>query len=171
MMKILFALFIFLFLVGCSENHVEVDTMNVTSAAFQNGGRIPDKYTCAGDNVNPPLNVEGIPENAKSLVLIVEDPDAPRGNWVHWIVWNIFPVSRIPENKVPKDSVQGVNDYGKNNYGGPCPPSGTHRYFFRVYALDTELKLNSSAKKADLVAATKGRILAKGELMGTYSRG
>ena len=142
--------------------------LKITSTAFSEGGRIPMKYTCDGDNVNPPLTIEGIPANTKSLVLLVDDPDAPGGTWDHWVVWNIPPLTEILENSVP--GVQGMNDSKRQRYSGPCPPPGTHRYFFKVYALDTMLNLNSSSTKQVVEGAMKGHILAKGELMGRYSR-
>jgi Raf kinase inhibitor-like YbhB/YbcL family protein len=140
----------------------------VKSPAFANNGFIPTKHTCDGEDVNPPLNIEGIPDGTQSLILIVDDPDAPMGTWDHWIVWNIPPSGKIEENSVP--GVEGLNDFRKHSYGGPCPPSGTHRYFFKVYALDTKLNLNANSRKKDLEKAMQGHILAKGELIGRYSR-
>jgi Raf kinase inhibitor-like YbhB/YbcL family protein len=145
-----------------------MEQLIITSPAFENNKLIPKKYTCDGEDVNPPLNIKGIPEGTISLVLIVDDPDAPMGTWDHWIVWNIPPVSKIDENSVP--GVEGLNDFRKHSYGGPCPPSGTHRYFFKVYALDTKLDLSSNSRKKDVEKAMKGHILAKGELVGLYSR-
>jgi len=132
------------------------------------GEHIPSKYTCDGYNVNPPLNIRGIPEGTKSLVLIVDDPDAPIGTWVHWVVWNIPPKEEIGEDSVP--GTEGLNDFRKHSYGGPCPPSGTHRYFFKVYALDTKLDLKRNSRKRDVERAMKGHILAQGQLVGLYSR-
>jgi hypothetical protein len=140
----------------------------ITSPAFENNKFIPTKYTCDGEDVNPPLDIKGIPEETKSLVLIIDDPDAPMGTWDHWIVWNIPSTNKIEENTVP--GVEGLNDFRKHSYGGPCPPSGTHRYFFKVYALDTKLALGSNSRKKDVEMAMKGHILAKGELVGLYSR-
>ena len=141
----------------------------VKSPAFENNQLIPAKYTCDGDDVNPPLMVEGIPEGTKTLALIVDDPDCPTGTWDHWIVWNIpATTSRIEENAVPGN--EGMNDFRKRSYGGPCPPYGTHRYFFKVYALDTQLDLKSGSTKKDLEKAMEGHILAKGELVGLYRR-
>ena len=140
----------------------------VSSPSFGNNKLIPAKYTCDGENVNPPLTIEGLPEVTKSLALIVDDPDAPMGTWDHWVVWNILPSSKIGENTVP--GTEGVNTYRRHSYGGPCPPSGTHRYFFKVYALDTMLDLSSNATKNDVEKAIKGHVLAKGELVGLYSR-
>jgi len=140
----------------------------VTSPAFGDKSRIPSKYTCDGDDVNPPIMIEGIPEAAESLVLIVDDPDAPRGTWDHWIVWNIPPKGRLEEDSVP--GTEGMNDSGRQSYSGPCPPSGTHRYFFKVYALDTKLNLPTNSRKRDVERAMKGHILAEGQLVGLYSR-
>ena len=128
---------------------------------------IPRKYTCDGENVNPPLYVREVPKETKSLVLIVDDPDAPSGTWEHWNVWNIPPTKRIEENSIP--GVEGINDFGKHAYGGPCPPSGTHRYFFKVYALDNMLSLQVHSRKKDIEEAMKDHVLAKGELVGVYT--
>lgn len=140
----------------------------IKSDVFESNKLIPFKYTCDGEDVNPPLTIEGIPEGTKSLVLIVDDPDAPMGTWDHWIVWNIPPTGKIEENTVP--GVEGMNDFRKHSYGGPCPPSGTHRYFFKVYALDTKLTLNPNSRKKDVEKAMKDHVLAKGELVGLYRR-
>jgi Raf kinase inhibitor-like YbhB/YbcL family protein len=142
--------------------------LKITSPLFTNNGTIPAKCTCDGDDVNPPLSVEGIPEGTQSLVLIVDDPDAPSGTWDHWVVWNISPVREIKENSVP--GVEGFNDFGGKSYGGPCPPRGIHRYFFKVYALDTKLNLSSNSRKKDVEKGMQGHVLAKGELIGRYSR-
>jgi Raf kinase inhibitor-like YbhB/YbcL family protein len=145
-------------------------TISITSPAFQAGGDIPAKFTCNGTNVSPELQISGVPNEAKSLVLIVDDPDAPRGLFTHWIVWNIDPkTTQMAENSAPAGAVQGTSDFGKRNYGGPCPPSGTHRYFFKMFALDTKLDLKPSARRAELDAAIHGRVLAQGELMARYS--
>jgi len=145
--------------------------LQIVSPAFRHNELIPKKYTCDGKDVNPPLLIENIPSAAKSLTLIVDDPDAPVGTWVHWVVWNISPGTReIKEDSVPKGAEQGVNDFRKNDYGGPCPPSGTHRYFFKLYALDAMLNLSSKTKKSDLEGAMKGHILEKAELVGLYRR-
>lgn len=129
---------------------------------------IPRKYTCDGADVNPPLNIRGIPGKAESLVLIVDDPDAPMGTWDHWIVWNIPPEERIEENNVP--GVEGLNDFRRHSYGGPCPPSGTHRYFFRVYALDAILDLKPNSRKGDVERSMRGHMLAQGEIIALYRR-
>lgn len=145
--------------------------MIITSPSFQDNGSIPSKYTCDGENVNPPLVIKDVPSGTKSLTLIVDDPDAPRGTWVHWIVWNIDPqTTQISERSVPAQASEGQTDFGKPGYGGPCPPSGTHRYFFKVYALDTTLDLSLQADKAELEKAMEGHVLDKAELIGLYSR-
>jgi Raf kinase inhibitor-like YbhB/YbcL family protein len=148
-----------------------METIKLTSPAFKQREHIPSKYTCDGTDVNPPLMVENIPPKAKSLALIVDDADAPRGRWVHWIVWNIDPGTReIKEKSVPAGATQGMNDFGNRDYGGPCPPSGTHRYFFKLYALDTALTLGPNTTKAALEIAMKEHILAEAELIGLYER-
>ena len=144
--------------------------MKVTSSAFHEGANIPSKFSCDGANSSPPLQIADVPSGAKSLVLIVDDPDAPSGLFTHWVVWNISPQSSsIGEGDTPK-GVQGTNDFGKSGYGGPCPPSGTHRYYFKVFALDRELDLSFGAKRGQLDAAIKGHVIAQGELMGRYAR-
>jgi len=150
--------------------------MKLTSTAFQEGGMIPAKYTCDGANVSPPLEWSGAPQNTKSFALICDDPDAPAKTWVHWVVFDL-PASRtsLPENVPPQETLpgggkQGMNDFKKIGYGGPCPPSGTHRYFFKLYALDAELNLDSKTTKDRLVQAMKDHILAQGELIGRYKR-
>ena len=144
--------------------------MKVTSSAFQEGANIPSKFTCDGADTSPPLQIADIPSEAKSLALIVDDPDAPSGLFTHWLVWNIPPqTGSVREGSAPKGA-QGANDFGKSGYGGPCPPSGTHRYYFKVFALDRELDLPSGAKRGQLDAAMKGHVVAQGELIGRYSR-
>lgn len=145
----------------------------ISSPAFEHGALMPGKYTCDGENINPPLEISGIPAGAKSLVLIMDDPDAPSGIWDHWLKWNI-PVASgttviVKEGEAPL-GVSGRGTGGQTNYQGPCPPSGTHRYFFKVYALDTELALPEGGSKAELEAAMAGHVLAQGELVGRYSR-
>lgn len=145
--------------------------MKIESPAFLNNTPIPAKYTCDGENINPRLIISGVPENAKSLVLIVDDPDAPGAVWVHWTVWNIKPeTTAIAENSAPKEAVEGITDFGKSGYGGPCPPSGTHRYFFKLYALDITIELEPTAKAKDLEKAMQGHILAQAQLVGLYKR-
>lgn len=147
---------------------IEGGDMKLTSPEFEHNGSIPRKFTCQGNNVNPALVFEDIPEKTKSLSLIVDDPDAPMGTWVHWVVFNIPVISRIEEAGIP--GKQGRNDFGRKNYGGPCPPSGTHRYFFKIYALDKELNLNEGASKEDLETAMQGHILAQAVLIGLYKK-
>ena len=167
MKPIWFALAIFL---GEIFDMNAASSISITSPALQAGGDIPTKFTCNGTNVSPELQISGVPNEAKSLVLIVDDPDAPRGLFTHWIVWNIDPkTTRIAENSAPTAAVQGTNDFGKRNYGGPCPPSGAHRYFFKIFALDTKLELKPGARRVELDAAVRGHVLAQGELMGRYS--
>ncbi len=154
-----------------SEGGMNMAQLRISSPAFQSNGSIPQKYTCDGANVSPPLAFEGVPAGAKSLALIVDDPDAPVGTWVHWVICNIDATATgIAENSVPKGAVQGLNDFKRNDYGGPCPPSGTHRYFFKLYALDALLKLSANARKADLERIMQGHIVAQGELIGLYRR-
>jgi Raf kinase inhibitor-like YbhB/YbcL family protein len=149
----------------------KMEKLTVTSAAFAEGAAITAKYTCDGEDVSPPLAIGAMPADTRSLALIMDDPDAPGGMWVHWVVWNIPAQTReIPENGLPAGTSQGRNDWNRNGYGGPCPPSGTHRYFFKLYALDTTLTLAPSATKADLERAMKGHVLAVGQIMGTYKR-
>jgi len=147
---------------------VLMNKLVITSPAFENNGFIPSKYTCDGEDVNPAISIDGLPEGTLSLVLIIDDPDAPMGTWDHWIVWNIPPTKIIEENSVP--GIEGLNDFRKHTYGGPCPPSGIHRYFFKVYALNTQLTLSSTSKKREVEKAMRGHILAQGELIGRYKR-
>jgi Raf kinase inhibitor-like YbhB/YbcL family protein len=146
----------------------EYKPLLITSSAFKAMKPIPSGYTCEGKDINPPIDIEGIPERAHSLVLIVDDPDAPGKTWVHWLVWNIPIAHHIKENSVP--GVQGSNDFGRQAWGGPCPPSGTHRYFFKVYALDSLLELPSRTTKRELEQAMGDHILAYGELVGLYQK-
>ncbi len=144
--------------------------MKITSPAFQHGEEIPSEYTCDSSDISPELNIEGVPENAKSLVLINDDPDAPGRTWDHWIVFNIpAHVTKIEKGKEP-EGVAGANGWGRTGYGGPCPPSGTHRYFFKLYALDTYLDLKEGSTKEVIEAAMAGHIIDSAELMGTYER-
>ncbi len=155
-------------------------TFRLTSSAFDHGGHIPDVYTCEGANQVPPLQWEGVPSQAQSLVLIVDDPDAPnprapKMTWVHWLVYNIPPsVTGIPEGAVrqdlPKGAEEGINDWKRASYDGPCPPIGRHRYFHKLYALDTVLKGLSKPDKKTLEGAMAGHILAQAELIGTYEK-
>ncbi len=140
----------------------------VKSQAFENNRHIPAKYTCDGDEVSPPLIVESVPPETKSLVLIVDDPDAPSGTFDHWVIWNISPTGKIEEHSAP--GTEGLNSAGQRGYMGPCPPSGTHRYFFKVYALDAKLNLSPDARKRDVEKAMENHVLANGELIGLYRR-
>lgn len=142
--------------------------MKLTSPEFENNKNIPKKFTCQGGDINPALVIENIPDDTKSLALIVDDPDAPMGMWVHWVVYNIDVISRIDENSIP--GTQGHNDFGRLNYGGPCPPSGTHRYFFKIYALDAKLDLKEGISKKELESAIKPHIIDKAELIGLYKK-
>jgi len=147
----------------------------VLSAAFAMGGPIPDRYACPP--FSPPLSWSEVPAGTRSIAVLCDDPDAPVGDWVHWVVFNLAPdVRSLPENvardaALPGGAVQGVNDYGRNGYDGPCPPPGRpHRYQFKVFALDARLALDAGARKADLVRAMRGHVLAQGTLVGTYAR-
>ena len=145
-------------------------TMKITSSAFHQGANIPSKFTCDGSDTSPPLQIADVPSGAKSLVLIVDDPDAPGGLFTHWLVWNISPqTGSIAEGSAPK-GVQGANDFGKSGYRGPCPPPGTHRYSFKIFALDRELDLRSGAKRSQVDAAMKDHVIAQGELVGRYAK-
>jgi len=144
--------------------------MNISSSAFTDGGPIPAKYTCDGANVSPPLAFAGVPAGAKSITLIVDDPDAPGGTFDHWIVWNIPPGTKsLAEGQSPP-GVSAPNGFGKSGYGGPCPPRGEHRYEFKLYALDTTLDLPQTASKADVENAMSGHTIARAEMMGRYER-
>jgi Raf kinase inhibitor-like YbhB/YbcL family protein len=142
--------------------------MKLTSPDFQNNGYIPKKFTCDGDNINPALAITDIPPGAKSLVLIVDDPDASRGTWVHWVVYDIGLLNRIEQNTIP--GKQGVSSAGDKNYHGPCPPYGIHRYFFKIYALDKELDLPEGQDKEQVERAMRKHIIDKAELVGLYTR-
>lgn len=150
--------------------------IKITSSAFEDGGLIPAKYTCDGADVSPPLQWDAVPEGTKSIALISDDPDAPMGTWVHWVLFNLPAQTReLPENvpldeTLPNGAKQGITDFGRVGYGGPCPPSGTHRYFFKIYALDTELQIDTGAGKRGLLKAMEGHILGQGQLMGKYKR-
>jgi len=151
-------------------------TLSITSSSFAPQGEIPRKYTCEGDDVSPPLSWSGVPAGTKSLVLIVDDPDAPdpkapRMTWVHWVLFNIPPATSGLAEAVatlPAGTQQGKNDWGRSGYGGPCPPIGRHRYFHKLYALDVVLEGLGTPSKADLEEAMTGHVLAKAELIGTY---
>ena len=142
--------------------------LNISSPAFEHGGNIPSKFTCEGEDINPELTIDAYPANTMSLVLIVDDPDAPGRTFDHWIVWNIEPQRKIKEDSAPGET--GVNSLGENAYTGPCPPSGVHRYFFKVYALDKKLDLLGGATINELQQAMKDHIISSGELMGLYKK-
>jgi Raf kinase inhibitor-like YbhB/YbcL family protein len=144
--------------------------MTLTSPAFPAGGEIPAKFTCNGQSASPELRIAGTPPGAKSLALIADDPDAPGGVFTHWLVWNIDPqTTRWGENSVPAGALQGTNDFSKRGYGPPCHPSGTHRYIFKVFALDRPLDLKAGAGRAEVEGAMRGHILAQGELIGRFT--
>ncbi len=165
------ALGVFIAVAADGKERSKMPELKISSPAFAHQGSIPARYTCDGGDASPPLVVENVPAGARSLALIVDDPDAPAGMWVHWVLWNIPASTReIHEDSVPAGGVQGKNDWGRNRYGGPCPPSGTHRYFFKLYALDTALNLDAVANKKSLERAMAGHVLARAELVGTYRR-
>ncbi len=150
--------------------------IKITSSAFEDGGLIPAKYTCDGADVSPPLQWDAVPEGTGSIALICDDPDAPMGTWVHWVLFNLPSDAKelaenIPtEETLPNGAKQGTNDFGRVGYGGPCPPGGTHRYFFKIYALDTEVGLQAGADKRRLLKTMEGHILEQGQLIGKYKR-
>jgi len=150
--------------------------IKVTSSAFQDGGLIPSKYTCDGADISPPLKWDGAPKDTKSFAVICDDPDAPMGTFVHWVLFNLpAEISELTENvptgkTLPNGAKHGTSDFGRTGYGGPCPPSGTHRYYFKVYALNSEIDLPAGVHKPDLIKAMEGHILAQGQLMGKYKR-
>jgi len=154
-----------------ADTQTPISNMKLSSSTFIHNGMIPAKYTCDDENISPPLSTTEVPSQAQSLVLIVDDPDAPGRTFVHWTLWNIDPkIIEIPENGVPEGAQEGLTDFGKRGYGGPCPPSGTHRYFFKLYALDTRLVLPNYSQKSDIEKAMENHILAQTELVGLYSR-
>ncbi len=170
-----------LILMDANLLHAEGDmTLTLKSNAFDNGDVIPSKYTCEGEDISPPLAWAGVPETARSLVLIVDDPDAPdprapKMTWVHWVLYNIPPdVSGLPEDimsaKLPPGTEEGLNDWNRTGFGGPCPPIGRHRYFHKLYALDMVLEGMNTPTKAKVEAAMKGHIIAQTELVGTYQK-
>ena len=150
--------------------------INITSPAFEDGGMIPAKYTCDGEDISPPLQWDVAANGIKSIALICDDPDAPMGTFVHWVLFNLPAETRQLSENIPADEVlpngakQGTTDFGRVGYGGPCPPSGTHRYFFKIYALDTQIDLPAGARKSQLLKAMEGHILGQGQLIGKYKR-
>ena len=145
-----------------------ITELTITSPSFEHNGFIPAKYTCDGPDINPAIRIEDFPRETKSLALIIDDPDAPGKTWIHWVVWNISPTDMIRENTIP--GVEGINDFQRIHYGGPCPPSGIHRYFHKIYALDSVLELEQGASKEQLLKAMEDHIIGKGELIGRYKR-
>ncbi len=162
--------------IGFSEVEGYAMELNIKSSAFDEGELIPEKYTCDGEDVSPPLSWAQLPKETRSIVLICDDPDAPMGTWVHWVLFGLSPDTLelaegiSPEKEVLGGAKQSLNDFRKYGYGGPCPPGGTHRYFFKLYAVDTQVDLNAGATKNEVLNAIKGHILAEGQLMGRYSR-
>ena len=149
----------------------EAKNMKILSSAFEHNQKIPAKYTCVGAGVNPPLQFLEVPKEAKSLALIVDDPDAPNGDWVHWVVFNMEPQTLgIEENRKPTNGVESMTSFGKPGFGAPCPPSGTHRYFFKLYALDKMLDLIAIVDKKEVEDAMQGHILEQAELIGLFSK-
>lgn len=165
-----------LLLAGCTHNQQGFKTplntslsMKITSPVFEHNQPIPKKYTCEGENISPPLKIADVPEGTKTLVLIVDDPDAPSKVWVHWLAWNIDPtIQEIPENYTFEH--EGTTDFETSGYGGPCPPSGTHHYFFKLYALDAPLDITPKSRKEELEEAMTGHVITKTELIGTYKK-
>lgn len=146
--------------------------MKISSSDFTNGSSIPARFTCDGEDVNPALHISEVPAGAKSLALIVDDPDAPHGTWTHWLLWNVKPdTEEIAAHSVPPGAVQGMNDFPATKYGGPCPPSGTHRYFFKLYALDVILDLPAGSNRKAVDQALHGHIIGEAQWMGRYARG
>lgn len=143
-------------------------SLKMTSLSFQQNGIIPARHTCDGININPSLYIDNIPEQAKSLAIVVDDPDAPGGSFCHWVVWNIPATHHIRENE--SRGMVGMNDFGYHRYSGPCPPAGTHRYHFKVYAVDCAFDIPASSDKANLEHAMAGHVLGFGVLIGRYSR-
>ena len=145
--------------------------MVIRIQGMETGGRIPARYTCDGEDIHPALSFSGVPQEARSLALLVDDPDSPSGNWTHWIIWRLSPAEReIAEGKIPAGAAEGMNDFGKTGYGGPCPGSGEHRYFFRLYALREPLPLSPGASRKEFEDACRGRIIAQADTYGVYER-
>ncbi|MCZ7384159.1 MAG: YbhB/YbcL family Raf kinase inhibitor-like protein [Candidatus Methanoperedens sp.] len=178
--KLLLLILMLTIISGCIAKEKEVNNMekiSISSEAFNDGGTIPDEYTCEGEDISPPLSWQGLPDGTKSIALIMDDPDASGRAFVHWVIYNIPGSTQklskgIPrKEKLADGSLQGMTDFGKAGYGGPCPPLGKpHRYFFKIYAIDKILDLPSKASKEDVETAMKGHILAQGELIGKYAR-
>lgn len=160
-------LILFILLAGCA-GFQEVSSMEVYSPEFEDV--IPSKYTCDGEDISPPIVVDGIPDRARSLALIVGDPDAPGGWFTHWVLFNVPITNKIGEGSVPEGATEGLNDFKKVGYGGPCPPSGSHRYRFRAYALDSDLDLDEGASQDEVERAMDGHVIAEAEFVASYSR-
>jgi Raf kinase inhibitor-like YbhB/YbcL family protein len=157
-------------LAGATGRADQTPGMTISSPAFAEGKPIPARYAHKGQNISPELRIGNVPANAKSLVLMVDDPDAPAGLWTHWLVWNLPPMTRsISEGKLPPGAIQGKNSDGNIRYDGPAPPSGTHRYFFHIYALDEMLSLPAGSDRDALLAATKDHVVGRGKTFGIYS--
>lgn len=185
--RIYYLAFSVLLLLGCSSKNenkpIKKETnqdntmeLRIKSSAFDEGGTIPEEYTCDGENVSPEISWSGTPAETKSFALICDDPDAPAGTWVHWVIYNI-PGSEnglhegvSADKKLYNGTMQGLNSSGETGYDGPCPPGGTHRYYFKLYALDTTLNIQGNVTKDVLLEAMKGHLLAQGQLMGKYTR-
>jgi len=161
---------------GAQPGQSATPRVKLASSAFNEGQPIPRQYTCDGINISPPLEWSGLPKSAKTIAIIADDPDAPAGTWVHWVIYNLPAdtmgmVENLPATEdVKGGGLQGKNDFEKLGYGGPCPPSGTHRYFFKIYALDGELSLKAGATKSEVEKASEGHIVGQAQLMGTYRR-
>lgn len=152
-----------------TDDEVVEGEMSFTSPAFSNNQKLPEKYSCDGDGVNPELNVSNIPAGTLSLVLVLHDPDAPSGDFIHWMLWDIDPsISKIDEDSVPSGGFEGVNDFGKDEYGAPCPPGEEHRYVFTLYALDAKLELSSTPTREELFGIMEGMVLGEAKLTGLY---
>jgi Raf kinase inhibitor-like YbhB/YbcL family protein len=175
---LIFSLFLLFLIMGCKKEDTSLSQegapdmiIQITSSAFKEGDKIPRLYTCDDKNVSPPFAWTGVPSNTVSLAIIMDDPDAPAGTWVHWVLFNLKPNLTGLEQGNSGGGVEGQNDFGRAGYGGPCPPSGSnHRYFIKIYALDTVLDLKAGATKAQVESLMKGHILAQGQLMGKYGR-
>ena len=176
MKKIFILLFCLFFFNNFNCAISKTNIIEIKSPAFENNGMIPKQYTCDGRNISPPLSWNGISADTKSLALICDDPDAPAGTWVHWVIYNMPPAAKglqegvLPLKDFSHDTKQGITDFKKIGYGGPCPPNGNHRYFFKLYALNIKLNLESGATKKQLEDAMKGHIIAQAELVGKYKR-
>jgi Raf kinase inhibitor-like YbhB/YbcL family protein len=159
-----------------NNREIKMIKINLTSTSFKNGELIPPKYTCDGKNISPALSWDKPSNEIKSFAIIAEDPDSPGGNFVHWVAYNIpANITRLPEDvtpikNIPDEVLLGTNNFGHIGYGGPCPPSGTHRYYFRIYGLNSVVHLEAGAEKGELMRAMQKNIIAEGELMGKYSR-